>query len=129
GLPWLKPQDMSRLIFRFNRLGFPHLQRQVNDEEAAFADLAAQRDVSSQQAHKLPADRQTKPRTGPHLLPGLGLLKMPEQLVLVVWRNARARVLDFEPEERSRRALEVRAHAQADAALLGKLDGVAQDVN
>ena len=37
-------------------------------------------------------------RSGSRLLPGLGLLEMPEQLILVVQRNARARVLDFDPE-------------------------------
>ena len=96
---------MPGVVFCLNRLGLPLLQRQVNDENAAFADLAAHRDVSSHQANKLPADGQAQPRTGPRLLPGLGLLEMPEQLVLVVWRNARARVLDFDPEARSRRAL------------------------
>ena len=128
-LPGLELQDMPGLVFRLNRLGLPLLQRQVNDENAAFANLAGYRDGSAHQANKLPADGQAQPRAGPRLLPGLGLLEMPEQLVLVVGRNARARVLDFDPEKRPRRALAVRAHAQADAALLGKLDGVAQHVD
>src|SRR3984957_10022139 len=116
---------MPGVVFRLNRLGLPLLQRQLNDENAAFANLAVYRDVSSHQSNKLPADGQTQPRTGPRLLPGLGLLEMPEQLALLVCRNARTRVLDFDPEQRFGRAHAVRAHAQTDAALLGKLDGVA----
>src|ERR1700694_1334263 len=120
---------MRGLVFRLNRLGLPLLQRQVNYENAAFANLAVYRDGSAHQANKLPADGQAQPRTGPRLLPGLGLLEMPEQLVLVVCLNARARVLDFTPEKWSRRAVTVRTYAQADAALLSKLDGVAQHVD
>src|ERR1700680_3744642 len=120
---------MPWLVFRLNRLGLPLLQRQANDENAAFANLAADRDGSAHQANKLLADGQAQPRPGPRLLPGLGLLEMPEQLVLVVGRDARTRVLDLDPETRYRPALAVRQHAQGDAALLGKLDGVAQHVN
>src|ERR1700730_4104398 len=120
---------MAGRVFRLNRLGVPFLQGKVNHKNAAFADLAAYRDVSAHEANKLAANGQAQPRTGPRLLPGLGLLEMPEQLVLVVWRNAGARVLDFDPEKRSGRALAVRAHAQSDAALLGEFDGVAQHVD
>src|SRR5579872_6938002 len=102
---------MPGLVFRLNRLGLSLLQRQVNDENTAFANLTVYRDGSAHQANKLPADRQTQPRAGPRLLPGLGLLEMPEQLVLFVWRNARTRVLDLDYEARSRRALAVGAHA------------------
>src|SRR6266849_1670286 len=120
---------MPGRVFRLNRLGLPLLQRQLNYENAAFANLAVYRDGAAHQANELSADGQAQPRTGPRLLPGLGLLEMPEQLVLFVRRNARTGVLDFDLEQRSRRALAVDAHAQVDAALLGKLDGVAQHVD
>ena len=85
--------------------------------------------VPAHQANKLPADGQAQPGAGSRLLPGLGLLEMPEQLVLVVGRNARAGVFDFDVEERPARALAIRAARAADAALLGKLDGVAQHID
>ena len=128
-LPGPEPQDMPGLVVRLDRLRLALVQGEVNREDAALADLAAHRDVSSHQADELPADRQAEPRTGPRLLPGLGLLEMPEQLALLVGRDARAGVLDFDPEARSRRALAIRADAQADAAPLGELDGVAQHVD
>src|SRR5688572_4019064 len=115
---------MPGLVFCLNRLSLTLLQRQVNDENTAFANLAADRDRSTHQANKLPANGQSQSGTGPRLLPGLGLLELPEQLILVLWRNARAGVLDFYSEKRSRLSLAVRAHPQADAPLLGKLDGV-----
>src|SRR5476649_2468150 len=125
----LEPQDMMGRIFRLNRLGLPLLQRQLNYENTAFANLAVDRDGSAHQANELLADGQAQSRTGPRLLPGLGLLEMPEQLLLLVGRNARSRVLDFDPETRYRPTRAVRQHAQDDAPVLGKLDGVAQDVN
>ena len=39
-LPGLEPQDVPRLVFRLNRLGLALLQRQLDDENAAFANLA-----------------------------------------------------------------------------------------
>ncbi|HUE14788.1 MAG TPA: hypothetical protein VMR25_11530, partial [Planctomycetaceae bacterium] len=69
------------------------VQGEMDREDAPFADLAAYRDVSSQQSHKLPADRQAEARTGPRLLSRLGLLEMPEQLRLLVRRDSRAGVL------------------------------------
>ena len=87
------------------------------------------RDVSPHQADELPADGQAEARAGPRLLPGLGLLEMTEQLVLLVLRDARAGVLDLDRRHGRGRGLAVRVHAQADAPLLGELDGVAQDVD
>src|SRR5947208_2786624 len=81
-----------------DRAGLPLLQRQVDDEHAALADLAGHRDRPAHQADELPADRQAQTSPGPRLLPGLGLLELPEQLGLVVRRNARAGVLDLDPE-------------------------------
>src|SRR5687768_9660729 len=120
---------MPVFVFRLNRLSLPFLQGQVDYENTAFANLAVYCNGSAHQANKLPADGQAQPRTGAGLLPRLGLLEMPEQFVLLVWRNARPGVLDFDLEQRSRRALAVGAHAQADATLLGKLDGIAQHIN
>ena len=62
----------------------PSFKGQMNDENAAFAHLAAHRDVAPHQANKLTADGQAQPRTGARLLPGFGLLEMPEQLFLFV---------------------------------------------
>ena len=128
-LSGLKPQDMPRLVARLNFLSFPFLQRQANHENAAFADLAANRDVSAHQANELTADRQAEARASPRLLPGLGLLEVAEQLGLIVRRNARPCVFDFNAKKGFRRAPAVRTHAQSDAALLGKLDGIAQNVD
>src|SRR5205814_9868282 len=101
------------------------LEGKMNHEDATLADLAAHRDVASHQANELPADRQAESRPGPRLLPGLGLLKILEQLALLVHRNARAGVLDLDPKARPHHILTVRAHTPAAAAVLGELDGVA----
>ena len=68
-------------------------------KNAAFANLARYRKFSAHQTNKFATDGQAQSCTGPRLLPGLGLFEVTEQLVLVVGRNARARVLD--PDEQA----------------------------
>src|SRR5205807_1355258 len=129
GLAGSETQDVPGLVFRLDRPGLPLLQRQVDDEHAALADLAGHRDGPAHQADELPADRQAQAGARPRLLPGLGLLELAEQLGLVVRRNARAGVLNLDPEARPRRPRAVRADADADAALVRELDGVAEHVD
>src|SRR5687768_11575198 len=107
---------MLWLVFRLNRLGLPLLQGQVNYENAALANLTIDRDGSTHQANKLPADGQAQPGAGSRLLTTLGLLEVPEQLVLIVARNAGARVLNFDQQKRFHWACAVGADAHADAA-------------
>ena len=89
---------MPWIVFRLNRLGVALLERQVNHENATSAYVAAHRDVSAHQANEFATDRQTESSAGSRLLPGLGLLKMPEQFVLILWRNAWTCILDFNAE-------------------------------
>lgn len=90
----------------------------------SFANLTAQHDVAAHQTHELPADGKAESRA--RLLRSLSLLEMTEQLVLFVRRNARSRVLDFNPQQELRRSLMIHVHAQSNSTLLGKFDGVAQ---
>ena len=96
---------MPGSFLRFNCLGIPVVQRQANDENASFVDLTFYRDVSAHQVDKCPADCQSQARAGPGLSPGLGLLELLEQFVLLFERNPRSRILDFDPEIWSRHSL------------------------
>ena len=58
-----------------------------------------------------------------------GLQQFAHVLVLLLQPIQKTKDIDFDAEKRSRRGRAVGAHAQADAALLGKLDGVAEHVN
>ena len=64
-------------------------------EHTPFADLTFDGDGATHQAHELLADRQSQSGAGPRLLPRFRLLKMAEQLLLVIQRDARPGVFNF----------------------------------
>ncbi len=113
-------------------------ERQIEGEDAAAARRGAQLDLAAEQVGKLAADGETE--SGAAIFPagaGIGLLERLEDDLLLLERNADAGIGDLEGDHRRRAhqgrmigapAAARRGDAEADAALLGELEGVRQKI-
>ena len=114
-------------------------ERQVQRERAALPRLALDADLAAEEARELAADRQAEPCSAVATRGGaVGLLEGLEDELLLVLRDAEAGVLDREcdhvfgriRERRRRVSLSRRRQVDVkrDAALVGELEGIAEQV-
>ncbi len=110
--------------------------RQIELEDRAFAGRAAHLQIAAEQARHAPADRQAQAGAAVFARGGgVDLFERGEDLVQLFLRDADAGVEHFEQQRLRRRQIRsarrdaVRtAQAQGDAAVLGELEGVGQQV-
>jgi hypothetical protein len=108
----------------------PLLQLELHPKRAAQAERALQPDAAAHQPDKVLGDRRAQAR--PAEAPGgglVGLREALEDLALRLGRDADPRVPDRELEARRRVGLREHRHMDGDAAFLGKLDGVADEID
>ena len=111
-------------------IGRNHGRRQIERKRAPLAQFAADPDVAAHFFHQARHDSQAEARpakTARHRTVHLG--KGLENDPQLVFRNADSGVDDFKEQIGALVACENHAHAHVDGSVLGKLEGIAQQVH